>query len=145
MGLSSVNRFGCSWLVCAASLAETPRPGSTERRVTEETEFHRGAENKSIKKERIAVMRSFLLGPLAFLCYSAYSVFVLIWFSLCFRVGSGALLLYFAVLEVFVIAHAAVNDAVGGDFDNAVSNGFYELMVMRGEEHGAFKLRQTAI
>ena len=53
--------------------------------------------------------------------------------------------LYFVVLEVFVIAHAAVNDAVGGDFDNAVSNGFYELMVMRGEEHGAFKLRQTAI
>ena len=50
MGLSSVNRFGCSWLVCAASLAETPRPGSTERRVTEETEFHRGAENKSIKR-----------------------------------------------------------------------------------------------
>lgn len=144
MGLSSVNRFGCSWLVCAASLAETPRPGSAERRVTEETEFHRGAEDKSIKKERIAVMRSFSWSSgfsllLCLLCVRSHLVF------LCFRVKSGAMFLYFVVLEVFVIAHAAVNDAVGGDFDNAVSNGFYELMVMRGEEHGAFKLRQTAI
>ena len=48
-------------------------------------------------------------------------------------------------VKVFVVRHAAVVDAFGRDLDDAVSDGLYELMVVRYEEHRAAEVFETVV
>ena len=48
-------------------------------------------------------------------------------------------------VKVFVVRHAAVVDAFGRNFDDAVGDRLYELMVVRYEEHCAAEVFEPVV
>ena len=54
----------------------------------------------------------------------------------------GFLILQFQIL---IIGHSFVDNPFRGDFDNPVSNGLHEFVVMRGEDYSAGEVNQAIV